>query len=170
MARANVYVDGFNLFYGAVRGTPYRWLDLGRFCSTVFPSDQIIRIRYFTALVTSPAGDPTKQQRQQAYIRALLTIPELSVHYGRFSLTTKSRLLAQDPTRTVQVLQQEEKGSDVNLASHLLMDGFRGEYEVAIVVSNDSDLLEPIRMVRNELGLKVGILNPYKRSALDLKG
>ncbi len=57
----------------------------------------------------------------------------------------------------------EEKGSDVNLATHLLYDGFRKDYEVAVVVSNDSDLLEPISVVRRKLGLTVGILNPQKR-------
>ena len=63
----------------------------------------------------------------------------------------------------VEVIKTEEKGSDVNLATHLLYDGFRNDYEVAVIVSNDSDLLEPIRIVRNELGKKVGILNPHQR-------
>jgi hypothetical protein len=49
------------------------------------------------------------------------------------------------------------------------MDGFASDYEVAVVVSNDSDLLEPIRMVRDRLGLTVGILNPYRKTAVDLR-
>ena len=60
----------------------------------------------------------------------------------------------------VQVLKTEEKGSDVNLAAHLINDGYKGRYEVAVVVSNDSDLLEPIKIVRHELGLDVGVVNP----------
>ena len=52
----------------------------------------------------------------------------------------------------------EEKGSDVNLAAHLLVDGFTGKYEVAVVVSNDADLLEPVRLVRAVLGLPVGVI------------
>lgn len=64
------------------------------------------------------------------------------------------------PPDCVQVIKTEEKGSGVNLATHLVGDGFRNEYELAVLVTNDSDLLEPIRIVRHELGLKVGITNP----------
>lgn len=61
-----------------------------------------------------------------------------------------------------EVIKTEEKGSDVNLATHLLYDAFRGEFEVAVVVSNDSDLLEPIRIVSKELKKPVGVLNPHE--------
>ena len=171
MEKTNVYIDGFNFYYGCIRGTPYRWLDLGRFCQTVFPKNRIHRIRYFTALVKPTPQDPTQPQRQLTYLRALGTIPNLSIHYGRFSVTTKRRWLANTcPPRRVEVIHVEEKGSDVNLASHLLIDGFDGDYDVAIVVSNDSDLLEPIRLVRSRLGRTVGLLNPYKKTAVDLRG
>jgi hypothetical protein len=46
---------------------------------------------------------------------------------------------------------------------HLLNDGPKRDYEVAVLITNDSDLLEAIRIVRQELNLPVGILNPYKR-------
>ena len=63
-------------------------------------------------------------------------------------------------SQSAHVINTEEKGSDVNLASYLLLDGFRQDYDVAIVISNDSDLAEPIRLVRGELGLPVGVLAP----------
>jgi len=59
-----------------------------------------------------------------------------------------------------EVLWTEEKGSDVNLASYLLLDGFVGDYEKALVVSNDSDLIEPISIVRDVLKLPVGVAIP----------
>jgi hypothetical protein len=62
--------------------------------------------------------------------------------------------------RTVDILDTEEKGTDVNLAAYLLMDGVDRDYEQAVVISNDSDLALPIRMVRDKLGLPVGIVNP----------
>ena len=71
--------------------------------------------------------------------------------------------------RYVRVVKTEEKGSDVNIASHMLRDGFRGAYEAAVLVTNDSDLIEPIRIVREELGLLVGILNPQKRASVLLR-
>ena len=70
----------------------------------------------------------------------------------------------------VPVIEREEKGSDVNLASYLLLDAFKREYDLAVVVSNDSDLAEPIRLVRREFGLKVRIVNPRKFLAYDLRG
>ena len=70
----------------------------------------------------------------------------------------------------VHIIEREEKGSDVNLASHLLLDAFKEEYDLAVVISNDSDLAEPIRLVRNELGRKVRIVNPRKFLAYDLRG
>ena len=72
-------------------------------------------------------------------------------------------LLAAPPTvgpRTVEVIKTEEKGSDVNLATYLLVDAFRDDAEAFAVVSNDPDLIEPIRIVRHELGKVVGLLNP----------
>ncbi|MCH9040170.1 MAG: NYN domain-containing protein [Chloroflexi bacterium] len=54
----------------------------------------------------------------------------------------------------------EEKGSDVNLASHLLVDGFQDDYDFAVVISNDTDLVEPIRLVQSTLGLDVWVVNP----------
>jgi hypothetical protein len=56
----------------------------------------------------------------------------------------------------------EEKGSEVNLASHLLRDAFSKKFEVAVLITNDSDLAEPVRKVAHELGLPVGILNPHQ--------
>ena len=67
------------------------------------------------------------------------------------------------------MLRTEEKGSDVNLATRLLVDGFRGVYETAVVISNDSDLKAPIEAARQELGLSVGVVIPgarIRRSAL----
>ena len=47
----NIYVDGFNFYYGCVRGTLYRWLDFGGYFRTIFPNYTVNRIRYFTAMV-----------------------------------------------------------------------------------------------------------------------
>ena len=169
--KTNVYVDGFNLYYGAVRGTPYKWLDQHKLCTLLLPKNEIHRIRYFTALVKSNSSDPQKTQRQETFIRALETLPNLTVHYGSFLSSTVRMPLAKPRPgrRSAIVTKMEEKGSDVNLASMLLMDGFRGDYEAAVVLSNDSDLVLPIRIVTEELKLPVGLLNPHKRFSMELK-
>jgi NYN domain len=162
--RANVYVDAFNLYYGCLRGTPYRWLDLDAFCRQLLPQDRVHRIRYFTALVSGRSGDRQQPQRQQVYLRALQTIPHLSVHLGHYLSHTVRMPLAHPPSvgpQTVEVIRTEEKGSDVNLASYLLLDGFRRDCEAAVVISNDSDLKVPIGLAQTELGLVVGVINPH---------
>lgn len=128
------------------------------------PRDQIVRIRYFTATVSARPDHPDAPQRQQVYLRALATIPGLSIHHGHY-LTHVTRMPLAHPrsggVRTVEVVKTEEKGSDVNLATFLLLDGFKGECDIAVVISNDSDLKLPIEIAQAELGLTVGVINPH---------
>jgi len=164
-AKANVYVDGFNLYYGCLKGTEYRWLDLGAFCQKLIPSNPINRIRYFTARISARPQDPDGPVRQETYLRALATTPGLSIHLGHFQQTTVRVPLAKPKpggAKTVEVLKTEEKGSDVNLATYLLLDAFRKDCDLAVVVSNDSDLEAPIRVAMRELGIPVGLVNPHK--------
>lgn len=163
----NVYVDAFNLYYGALKDTGLKWLDLDSLCRQLLPSDQLRRIRYFTAHVSARPGDPQQPQRQLTYIRALETIPHLSVHLGHY-LTHKTRMPVANPSpgqpNTVPVIKTEEKGSDVNIATYLILDGCRGDCDTAVVISNDSDLKEPIALAQTVLGLKVGVINPHPPS------
>jgi hypothetical protein len=170
MAKVSVYIDGFNLYYGATKGTPYRWLNLHQLCVNMLPNDTIQEIKYFTAKVSARPHDPQQPMRQQIYLRALQTLPDMKIIYGHF-LTHSCRMVLTgvNPTQKVWVDKTEEKGSDVNLASHLLMDGFGRKYEVAVLITNDSDLAEPVRMVRQELGLGIGILNPHQHHSQQLK-
>ena len=135
------------------------------------PTHHIHQIRYFTARVTNRPEDRTQAQRQQAYIRALQTIPNLSIHYGHFIENTKYRPLARSPrttSRTVEVRDTEEKGSDVNLATYLLLDGFYDEYEMAVVFNNDSDLKLPIEKVRTRLRKVIGVYDPSRMRSFEL--
>ncbi len=166
--RTYIYVDGFNLYYGALRKTPYKWLNLHELFRFLLPQDNIDRIKYYTAKVKPHPHNLGAPVRQQMYLRALRTLPNLSLHYGHFLTHTvwmPDASSTKNPPDRVQVIKTEEKGSDVNLATHLVRDGFRKEYELAVLVTNDSDLLEPIRIVRHELGLKVGLINPHKRAS-----
>lgn len=74
-----------------------------------------------------------------------------------------------EPVKFVKVFKTEEKGSDVNLGVHLVNDAHRGLFESAVVISNDSDLLEPIRIVSQELKKKVGVINPSKNRSSVLR-
>lgn len=157
--RVFVYVDGFNLYYRALRGTPYRWLNLDLLARRlVRPGDTIDLVRYFTARVKARAGDPDAPRRQQIYLSALGTVPNIEFHFGNFLTKTKKRPLASVPTRFVEVLDTEEKGSDVNLAVHLVNDAWSNHFDVALVLSQDTDLIEPLRMVSKGVGKPVGLV------------
>lgn len=170
--RTNVYVDGFNFYFGAVKGTPYKWLNIAEMCRALLPNHQINQIKYFTARVIARPHDPQQPVRQAIYFRALQTLPNLSIIYGAFLSHEVEMPLADsqsNPPPLVRVIKTEEKGSDVNLATHLLKDGYENDYECAVVISNDSDLLEPIKVVRYNLGKVVGVLYPHQRASRELR-
>ena len=95
-------------------------------------------------------------------------MPGFEAYYGAFRSGLKRRPLAERVTGLppyVLVRDSEEKGSDVNLATRLLVDGFNGEYEQAVVVSNDADFAAAMRYVRDGLGLRVTLVNPDSRNS-----
>jgi len=166
--RTYIYIDGFNFYYGAVKSTPYKWLDFkALFTSLLDEKHEIIRIKYFTARV-SGKSDPDRPIRQSTYIRAVEQhIPEFQTYYGQFTTHVKIRPIAhnlQDPRYRdrefyVPVNVTEEKGSDVNLAVHLLNDAWRDSYDAAVVVSNDSDLAESLRLVSEDHKKTIGVIS-----------
>lgn len=168
-----VYIDGFNLYYGACRHPGRRWLDLSALSARLLPQDEVLEIAYCTANVKRDPKDPQKQERQRIYHSALRTIPNLNIHLGRFiPKEVKGHLVQPQPPepQTAVVETYEEKGTDVNIASLLLKDGYEGRFESAALISNDGDLKMPVHIVRTHLGLPVTVINPIlsphkKRSA-----
>ncbi len=162
--RTRVYVDGFNFYYAAFRRGDfgsYKWLDLVRFCEAALPRNDIDLVRFFTARLDPARGRGAQRARQDVYLEALSTLPRLTAHFGEFVEHSKRLRLVSAPPggpRTAEVWVPEEKGSDVNLAAHLMLDAFRDACDVAVVVSNDADLLEPVRLVREELARTVGVI------------
>jgi len=154
--RACVYIDGFNFYHRRLKSSKTKWTNLKLLAQRLLDSeDDIQRIRYFTADVSPKAGDEDAPTRQATYFRALKTISELAIHKGAFLTTTEARPLACNPSIFVRVRDTEEKGSDVNLASHLLLDAFNDTFDVALILSQDTDLLEPLRIVSEEFGKTV---------------
>src|SRR5438094_778215 len=89
MSRTFVYIDGFNLYYRAVRGTPHKWLDIAALSAASLPSTCVIqRVNYYTAHISGRL-DPSAPARQHAYLRALATLPGVAIHYGKFMVTQK---------------------------------------------------------------------------------
>lgn len=156
----NVYIDGFNVYYGCVFGTRYKWLDYEKLIKKLVPSLEIKNIYYFTARVR---GDPEKTRRQDIYIRALEK-NNIKVIYGHFSTQKKKRELAFRRGEYVKVICPEEKKSDVNIACQMLCDAFFDKKcEQLLLVSNDSDLLAPIKIIKQKTQKRIGVVFPVAR-------
>jgi NYN domain len=160
-----------------------KWLNIRKLGEALLnPSNVIVGVKYYTARVSGhiDAGAPA---RQQVYFDALATVPNISVYMGSFLLSKKFAGLVKPPEfrphlsvplpqpwpDVVKVVKVEEKGSDVNLACHLLFDAFQNNFDVAAVLSNDSDLFEPIRIVTQVLGKPVGLLSPVPNPTPQLR-
>jgi uncharacterized LabA/DUF88 family protein len=164
--RTYIYIDGFNLYYRALKNTPFKWLDLKLLSEKLLSSENdILKIKYFTARATG-VFDPRTPIRQKTYIRALKAyIPEVEIRYGRFS-THNVRMLQfpiTNPKKFCTVVKTEEKGSDVNLAVHIINDYWQDKYDCAVIISNDSDLAEPLRLIRERNDKVIGLICPFAK-------
>ncbi len=151
MKRTFVYVDGFNFYYRCLKGTPYKWINLEALSSYLLPPDrhEILKIKFFTAKITARPSDPQGPYRQNIYWQALRCFcPKVEIIEGHFLSHPALRPLAPPDRGWANVVLTEEKGTDVNLAVHLLNDAWLDRYDCAAVVSNDSDLAEAMRLAK----------------------
>lgn len=155
--RARCYIDYFNLWYSALKTTPHlRWLDLQRFAQSVAPRNlEIDKVRVFTAKVPPTPRNRHAPLVQQIYHSALQQhCPNVELHLGRFLRHQRMAETVDPPGGSVRIYRTEEKGSDVALACHLLRDSWQDEIDVAVVITNDSDLAPAMAMAR-ERGTKI---------------
>ena len=158
-----------------------KWLNVVALAEAALSStSKIVAVNYYTARVSGRV-DPTAPARQHAYLRALESLPLVKIHYGNFPSYQKWFGLVQppmfrpkcttppDPTPQVAyVWKMEEKGSDVNLGVHLVRDAFLKTFDEAAILTNDTDLAEPVRIVAQELNLQVTLLTPESKPATSL--
>lgn len=174
--RATFYIDGFNFYYRRTKQQPHhKWLNMKALADIIVPAGTTVTaVKYYTASVSGKV-DHDAPRRQQALFAALETVPEISIYKGRFLYSEKWAGLVhpprakpepyvwtQPPPEVVYVKKTEEKGSDVNLGVHLVRDGFLDLFDVAYVITNDTDLVEPIRIVTQEIGKQVCIVAPAR--------
>lgn len=164
MKRVAAFVDGFNLYHSLEDlGSPKtKWLDLqGLVRSTLKPDEELVSVSYFTAYAT---WDDEKAARHKKYIRAL-ELTGVRVVLGKFK--RKNRTCRECGARTVE---REEKRTDVNIAIHFLRAAFLDEFDLAIVVSGDTDLIPAIDAVKQLFPTKrVGILFPMNRHTSEME-
>lgn len=159
-----------------------KWLNPVELARNILHSShEVICVNYYIARVSAQAHDPLAPARQATYLNALKTIPEIKIHEGNFLLSRSWMRLASPPDArpvgynwnlpvptVVRVLKSEEKGSDVNLGAHLVRDAFTNAFDVGVVITNDSDLVEPIRIATEEAGKRVGLLKPVRNATESL--
>ena len=162
--RTIVYVDGFNLYYGSLKGSPYKWLDLCALFRRILPAGyELQKLKYFTARITALPNDPDAPKRQDVYLRALRAHcgASLEIFEGHFTLQPLWMPRADNPAAFEKVLRSEEKGSDVNLAVEIVNDAWAYQQVEAIaVVSNDADLEHALRIAKQIKKKKVLLYTP----------
>lgn len=167
-ARVLFYIDGFNLYFGMkTKGwNRYLWLDLQTLCGSLCKPDQkLAQVKYFTARVSSTTSDPGKSKRQSAYLDAIEAHGGVLTFYGKYLSkdTTCKNCGAITP-------KHEEKETDVNIAVAVLGDAFTDQFDTAILISADSDLVPVVRAVRHFTPHKrVVIAFPPARQSYELR-
>lgn len=138
--RVIVYVDGFNLYFGMLEsGIKGKWLNLIALANALLkPNQELVAVKYFTSRV---GNDPEKQKRQTIYIEALETV-NVQIFFGHYQKGSTECLRCGNKWMTFN-----EKMTDVNIATHLLIDAFQDNYDMAMLISGDSDLVPPIKNI-----------------------
>ena len=160
--RAIVYIDGFNLYFGlksSVKQTGRHrltkrsyWLDLQKLAESIAKQADLAAVKYFTARIK---GNYQKQLRQNAFLNAIqIHCPKLQIFEGRYLLRevfcSRCRTYSKQficPSCQSRNIYPEEKKSDVNIATQMLLDAHENRFDIAYLVSGDSDFVPPIKAI-----------------------
>jgi len=169
MKRTVAYIDGYNLFYGLLKGTSYKWLDPTRLVSALLRDDhELVSVKYFTSPVKTYPHDTSALDRQKVYIQALTTLPNVEVIQGFYRKDAVLMPVHEEECKTcpvakngfVKVAKLEEKRTDVNIASSMLLDAFNGNADAFVLVSGDTDFIAPVNIIRKDFKKTVIVFNP----------
>ena len=139
--RVNVYIDGFNLYFGLMQAgfENCKWLNLNKLTHNLLHINQTIaEIKYFTSRVSN---NPDKQKRQATYIEALESTG-IKIYYGNYQ---SDKIECRQCGNIWPIYH--EKMTDVNIATQMLIDAFKNKFDMAMLISGDSDLVPPIRTI-----------------------
>ena len=176
--RAIAYIDGYNLYYGLLKGTPHKWLDLYSFARSLIRRDcDLVAVKYFTAPIKTYPHDFAAVDRQKVYLQAIAASGNVEVTLG-FYAKNKALVPYADsrcaPCEVVAngfvpVYKLEEKRSDVNLAVSLVTDAATNSADCFAVITGDSDQVGAIETVRYRFRKPVIVFNPHVGESLHLK-
>lgn len=161
--RVIVFIDGFNLYFGMTSTYPdIKWLNLELLAQNLLkPHQTLVGVKYFTSLVSN---DPNKEKRQRAYLSAL-KMTNTTIIYGHYKSKPKSCFSCHHTWN-----DNEEKMTDVNIAVHMLTDAMDDLYDTAMLISGDSDLVPPIKVIHSKFSPKrVMVAFPPNRHNVSVK-
>lgn len=181
MSRTIIYIDGYNLYYSRLKGTAYKWLDVG----TLFreqilkphdPSANVVCIKYFTSPVKASYArhGVASEHAQTQYHRALkathgdlLEIIQGFHIFGTTNMPLHVEGAEPDKQNLAPVWMIEEKQTDVNLALQVYRDAVRGECDQQVICTNDSDLEPALQLVREDApNVRIGLVVPLRDKVL----
>lgn len=153
--RVFVYVDGFNLYHRCLEHKhPHKWLCLRKLAMVhLFPGDEIVSIKYFTAKVDPGSEGSQKQKRQMVYWNALRS-QGVEIIEGLMEKRERICKAQHICDKGGSYSQYTEKMSDVNLALHVYRDFIDEIPDIICVLSADLDVLPALKMIR-ETGKKI---------------
>lgn len=164
-----VYIDGYNLYYGLLRKSSYKWLDIhALFNNGILDQNltDLMQVKYYTAPVLGRmSDDPNSSQRQRKYLQALRELypNQILIVEGKMIATQPNKRRVGEPFDKVKVHHFEEKKTDVNIAVDMVSDALLKNCKQIILCTNDSDLepaLKRIKELRKEI--KIGLISPVK--------
>ena len=159
--RCTIYIDAFNWYFGVFMHRPaWKWLNIQSYFESLRPDEDVVAVRFFTAVVEPHHHVSPKRDRQRRYFKALSTLPKVQITLGKYQERTVTCRAASCPHR-YQYPVAEEKKTDVNIAVHLIDDALRGRTDTMIIVSGDSDLEPAVEWVRrNHPAIKISVYIP----------
>lgn len=180
LSRTIIYIDGYNLYYSRLKGTPYKWLDVGALFKDQIlkpqdPSASVVAIKYFTAPVKASYArhGVASVHAQNEYHRALLAkhsglleiIPGFHI-FGSTHMPTHVNGQSADKAMLSKVWMIEEKQTDVNLALQVYRDAVTGACDQQVICTNDSDMEPALTLVKQDFpAMKIGLVIPLREKS-----
>lgn len=170
-----VYIDGFNLYFGLLKNTSFKWLNLPTLITEIVkiqnPNSNVEKIKYFTAPVKANFSIHKEKapQSQNHYHRALLSVSDnkLEIINGYFDIDMSSPVLYSNPVdlnNRVNTWKLEEKQTDVNIAIEMYRDAAKGAVKQQVLVSSDSDIIPALRYIKKDFSdIDLGLILPRKK-------
>lgn len=169
--RTAVHVDGYNLYYGRLRGTPYKWLNLRRLVESLLreqnPAHRLAELAYYTAGVKSrfASHGQASVEAQSRYFEAIATT-SVQVIRGSHDAVIQPAVRVRDDkqvvlTDRVDVWKVTEKRTDTKLAIDIYRAAMRADIESVVLLSSDTDFVPALEAIRADApAVEIGVILP----------